>query len=597
MTEIWAKSSGLDLHLDVSGTRVRAQLEAALRDAIRSGRLKPGTRLPSSRTLAADLGVARNTVAEVFTQLVAEGWLTARTGSGTMVAGRTPFALPTEGKQQQLPAGDAARQAPRYDLRPGEPDCGAFPRAAWLAAARKALAEATDRDLAYGDPRGLPALRTVLAGYLARARGVTASPEHIVICSGYSHGLSLIARATGGTFGVEEYGHPYHRDLITAEGAAIRPLRLDDDGAVLDRADGCSALVLTPAHQFPLGVTLHPRRRREAAGWARDTGGFIVEDDYDGEFRYDRQPVGALQPLAPGHVVYAGTTSKSLAPGLRLGWLAIPPRLLEPVLARLSGGPSALDQLALAELIESGGYDRQIRRARLAYRRRRDRLAATLAGLGFAPAGIAAGMHAVIEFDRTSVELACLARSSAHGVVLDGLTSYRAREATERSGLVIGYGRPPEHAFTGALARLAAVLTSARLTGGGRDQLVRVEEAGGGRPPARPVPGRTSHRCRSLRAAGRSRLRSSWQQNVRGASFSSAGRTGRGLPALYGYDRGAGLPGDRTGKQQRAGGEAACGRDPHAAGLHQRGAPDRRARPAAAVGLPADADRDRGRQP
>jgi GntR family transcriptional regulator / MocR family aminotransferase len=460
MTETWAKLEGLDLHLDLSGTRVRARLETAMREAIRSGRLKPGTRLPSSRSLAADLGVARNTVAEVFTQLVAEGWLNARAGSGTTVADRAPAAARPAAARRTRPAspGPAGAAAPRYDLRPGEPDCGAFPRNAWLAAARKALAQAPDRDLAYGDPRGLLGLRTALAGYLARARGVTASPEHIVICSGYAHGLSAIARTAGGMFGVEEYGHQFHRALLTAEGAAIRPLRLDDDGAVLDRADGCTALVLTPAHQFPLGMTLHPRRRHEVTGWARDTGGFIVEDDYDGEFRYDRQPVGALQPLAPDHVIYAGTASKSLAPGLRLAWMAVPPRLLGAVTPRLTGGPSVIDQLTLAELIESGGYDRQIRRARLAYRRRRDRLAATIAGLGYAPAGIAAGMHAVIE---TSREQDCLARCAAHGVALDGLASYRVRGATGRSGLVVGYGRPPEHAFTGALARLAAVLTAA----------------------------------------------------------------------------------------------------------------------------------------
>ena len=159
-------------------------------------------------------------------------------------------------------------------------------------------------------------------------------------------------------------------------------------------------MLLTPAHQFPLGVTLHPRRRREAASW----GGLVIEDDYDGEFRYDRQPVGALQTLAPDHVMYAGTASKSLAPGLRLGWLVVPPRLLDAVISELAAGPSVLDQLTLAEFITSGGYDRQVRRARLAYRRRRDRLASALRRQGRYVTGIAAGLHAVLELPGTEAE-------------------------------------------------------------------------------------------------------------------------------------------------------------------------------------------------
>ena len=229
-------------------------------------------------------------------------------------------------------------------------------------------------------------------------------------------------------------------------------------GAVIGEAAGADAVLLTPAHQFPLGVTLHPRRRREVAGW----GGVVIEDDYDGEFRYDRQPVGALQTLAPDHVIYAGTAGESLAPSLRLGWLVVPPRLLDVVSAGLAAGPSALDQLTLAEFITSGGYDRQIRRARLAYRRRRDRLAAALRRQGLHVTGIAAGLQAVLEFSRTRVERAVVDRASEHGVTIDGLELYRAGEGPPagdgRAGLVTGYGRPPEHAFTTALARLCAVL-------------------------------------------------------------------------------------------------------------------------------------------
>src|SRR5580693_9471735 len=302
MQETWANGSarasraelsGVDLHLDLPGTRVRAGLESALRGAVRDGRLRPGTRLPSSRALAADLGIARNTVAEVYSQLVAEGWLTAQTGSGTSVA---PHRAPETG------AGAAARPegaAPRYDLRAGEPDLSAFPRRAWLATVRKVLAATPDHLLGYPDPRGVPPLRAALADYLARARGVTADPAHIVICAGFAHGLAGISRALhsagASTLAVEAYGHQAHRDIAAGQGLRLRPLPVDGMGAVIGAATTeADAMLLTPAHQFPLGVTLHPRRRREAAGW----GGVVIEDDYDGEFRYDRQPVGALQTLA-----------------------------------------------------------------------------------------------------------------------------------------------------------------------------------------------------------------------------------------------------------------------------------------------------------
>ena len=377
---------------------------------------------------------------------------------------------------------------PRYDLRAGVPDLAAFPRRAWLATARKVLATAPDRLLGYPDPRGLKQLREVLAAYLARARGVSADPEHIVICAGFAHGLAVTCRALHaagtGTLAVEAYGHQAHRDIAVAAGLRLRPLPVDDRGAVIagtcephesDRpheshrsheshkpykpngAYGAEAMLLTPAHQFPLGATLHPQRRREAARWP----GVVIEDDYDGEFRYDRQPVGALQALAPDHVIYAGTTSKSLVPSLRLGWLVVPPRLLDAVTAQLTAGPPGLDQLTLAEFIAAGGYDRQIRRARLAYRRRRDRLAAALRRQGLQVTGIAAGLHAVLAVPGTGTERRLVARAAEHGLALQGLESYRAdglAPGTERAGLVIGYGRPPEHAYSTALARLCAVL-------------------------------------------------------------------------------------------------------------------------------------------
>jgi GntR family transcriptional regulator/MocR family aminotransferase len=462
MAKTWA-NPGLDLHLDLPASRVRAGLEAALRTAVRDGQLRQGTRLPPSRALAADLGIARNSVADAYRQLVAEGWLTARTGAGTWVASRAVRA-------RQAPASPAQpARAPRYDLRPGVPDLSAFPQRAWLAAARAALVSSATGVLGYPDPRGLPVLRTALAGYLARTRGVSVSPDRLVVCAGFGHGLALICallRARGAsTLAVESHGHQLHRRVAQAQGLRWQPLPVDAHGAQAGHlaAAGVDAVLLTPAHQFPLGVTLAPQRRRAVIAWAAGHGGLVVEDDYDGEFRYDRQPVGALQALAPDQVIYAGTASKSLAPGLRLGWLAVPATLLDEVLAAKAAAgaePSTLDQLTLAELLTSGGYDRQIRHARLAYRRRRDRLAAALAR--HAPlatvAGIAAGLHALLLLPPGWDEEEAAGRAAAHGLAVDGLASYHAGGDPHPPALVIGYARPADHAFTTALARLVAAL-------------------------------------------------------------------------------------------------------------------------------------------
>ena len=336
MSDSWAISS-VDLHLDLAGSQVRAGLEAALRETVRGGRLLPGTRLPSSRALATDLGIARNTVADCYTQLVAEGWLAARQGSGTWVAERMPAPPATAGP----PPPAVPRQA-RYDLRTGVPDVSAFPRRAWLAAGRKALAAAPAPALSYADPRGLPELRTALAGYLARARGVAVTPDRVVVCAGFAQGLELVCealRARGATtLAAEALGHQLHRRIAERCGLAVTAIPVDQGGAAIGDLDGMDALLLTPTHQFPLGVPLAPARRRRAADWASATGAVIIEDDYDGELRYDRPAVGALQALAPEHVVYAGTASKSLAPGLRLGWLVLPAGLVDEVVAVKAAG-------------------------------------------------------------------------------------------------------------------------------------------------------------------------------------------------------------------------------------------------------------------
>jgi len=469
-----ATSAGLDLHLDLSGGRPRARLESALREAVRGGRLMAGTAMPSSRALARDLGLARNTVAEAYGQLVAEGWLSARHGSGTWVTERAG-----QLRSVGATADRSAARGPRYDLRPGVPDVSAFPRAAWLAAARKALAAASATELSYADPRGLPGLRIALAEYLARARGVAVTPDRIVVCAGFSQGMELVCevlRARGAReLAAEAYGHPQHRGIAARSGLRVLPVPVDERGAdvaVLPgshapvRQDGpprLGAALLTPAHQFPLGVILAPDRRRQVADWEATTGAVVIEDDYDGEFRYDRQAVGALQPLAPESVVYAGTASKSLAPGLRLGWLVLPADLLDPIVdAKRAAGrlSSSLDQLTLAELIRSGGYDRQVRRARLAYRRRRDRLIGALATAvpEVRVVGIAAGLHALVRLPGGVSERDVVTRAAARGLAVHGLATTRAGEQDLGPALIVGYATPPPYAFSTAVARLCAAL-------------------------------------------------------------------------------------------------------------------------------------------
>ena len=460
MTKTWA-ISGVDLHLDLTGTRVRAALESALRDAVSTGRLRPGVRLPSSRALAADLDIARNTVAEAYGQLVAEGWLTAVQGSGTRVAERP------DATEQATPAPAPPTPRVRYDLNPGSPDLSAFPRSGWITATRRALGVAPYRALGYADPRGLPELRAALADYVSRARGVLATPERVVICSGFTQGFRLLCealRARGaGTLAIERFIQPATADVAGVCGFRLETLDVDDDGAAVEQLGTADVALLTPAHQFPIGAQLVARRRAIAVQWALASGGLVIEDDYDGEFRYDRHPLGALQALAPQRVVYAGTASKTLAPGLRLGWLVLPTDLIDDFVAakaRADRNSSAIDQLTLAEFIVSGAYDRHIRRSRLAYRRRRDRLVTALRRR--APrvriSGIAAGLHALLELPGDLREEDVIARAAERGVSLQGLGEYAHGGHSHPPALVVGYANPPEHAFTAAVARLATVL-------------------------------------------------------------------------------------------------------------------------------------------
>jgi GntR family transcriptional regulator/MocR family aminotransferase len=453
----------LELVLQQRGPR-RAALEAALRAAIREQRLAPGQRLPSTRTLAYDLGIARGTVVEAYAQLEAEGYLTARHGAGTWVA---DVAVAAPGAVRLV---EPVASPARFNFNPGLPDLAAFPRAAWTSALRRALRDAPAPTLGYGDPRGRVELREALAAYLARARGAVADPELIVVCGGFVHGLSLVSRVLYAQgvrrIAMEDPCLWWHREVASAAGLEVVPVPVDERGARTEMlsGSGAGAMFLAPAHQFPLGALLHPERRTAAIGWARATAGLVIEDDYDAELRYDRQPVGALQALDPEHVAFAGTTSKTLAPGLRLGWLLLPHTLVDPVVAlrRVEDvHVPAPDQLAFSQLLLSGAFERHVRRMRARYRVRRDRLLAMLAERAptATPVGISAGLRVLLELPAEAPSADELAeRAEQQSIELMPVSRcYHSGKAT-RDGLVIGYAALPEHAFESGVTALGDFL-------------------------------------------------------------------------------------------------------------------------------------------
>jgi GntR family transcriptional regulator / MocR family aminotransferase len=459
MKKSWT-TSGTELHLVLAreGSR-RDALERALRAAIRDGRLGAGSRLPSTRAFATDLGLARGTVVEAYAQLRAEGYLDARGGAGTWV-GELGLAAAARVARSEPP-----QRTPRFDYHPGQPDLSAFPRAAWTAALRRGLRSAPDATLGYGDGRGRVELRDELARYLIRVRGAVADPERIVVCCGFRHGLSLVTRVLRSrgarAFAIEDPCAAPHRAAVAAAGVRLVPLPVDERGARTELLAGLDvdAAVLGPAHQYPLGAVLHPQRRTAAVEWARAHEGVIVEDDYDAELRYDRQPVGALQALAPDLVAYGGTASKTLVPGLRLGWLLLPAHLVEPVVALREVEDvhvPATEQLAFTELLRSGAYERHIRRMRARYRTRRDRLVAMLVSRApsVRPVGASAGLRVLLDLPAhgpTAAELCD--RALARSLLLHGVEG--------RNAIVVGYGALSEHECEAGLTALCDLLAEA----------------------------------------------------------------------------------------------------------------------------------------
>ncbi|HEY1274145.1 MAG TPA: PLP-dependent aminotransferase family protein [Thermoleophilaceae bacterium] len=445
-----------------AGETLRAALERALRDAIRDGALRAGVRLPSSRRLAEQMGVSRGVASDVYAQLEAQGFVTMRPRSAPVVA--PVRAAVRHGAE----AGPPPARPPRFDMTPTTPDVSLFPMRRWLAASAHAMRGAPVSALGYGDPLGDPGLRETLAGHLGRTRGVVADPARIVIVQGTAQGIDLLLRVlvARGARRVAVEDPSLNRQHERIRGVGLEPVGAPVDGqGIVVAGMRAEAALVTPAHQFPTGVVLSGERRRELLDWSRAHGGLVIEDDYDAEFRYDREPVRVMQGLDPERVAYLGTVSKSLAPALRIGWLVAPPGLIDDAARTkrlLDFASPVLDQLALRRLMESGDYDRHIRRVRAVYRARRDRLTGALARRlpELEVQGVAAGLHVLARLPDGLDDERVAREAAAAGLLVEPLSeSWLGPRGPH--GLVLGYGGVHESAVEPAVEELAAAIERA----------------------------------------------------------------------------------------------------------------------------------------
>ena len=463
-------SQPLELLLSVSrdGSRtLGAQIEDQLRQAIREGALRPGARVPSTRDLARQLGVSRRVVVDAYAQLAAEGYLSLRQGARPRVSDAA--AVASEARAGVAPVAPRAR----FDFRPSVPDVSTFPRAAWLRSLRRALATMTDADLRYGDPRGADVLRGALADYLGRVRGVVADPEHIVITSGYTQGLGVVCHALAAAgaqrIALEDPSNPEDGLVAARAGLESVLIGVDEAGTRVDELEraGADAVVLTPAHQHPTGVVLTGARRTALLAWLRASGAIAIEDDYDSEYRYDRAAIGALQGLDPDRVIYAGSASKTLAPALRIGWLVVPPSLLQAVSQEkllADRGTARIDQHAFADFLTRGELDRHLRRMRARYRGRRDALvdALTEALPDAAVLGVAAGLHVTVQLPDTDNEQSIQQEAHDRRVELETMSDYGLDTHARPPTVLLGYAQMPEPAIRAGVRELAKAIQATR---------------------------------------------------------------------------------------------------------------------------------------
>ena len=461
----------MDLEIDFrTGGSLRRQLEDALRVAIRSGRLVPGSALPPSRDLAEQLGISRGVVVDSYAQLATEGYLAARRGSGTRVAELAAAGVPPTPRQVKPPARF------RYDLRPGQADFHAFPRAAWKAALLGALRDLPDTRLGYANHRGVAELRNAVAGYLARVRGVVVEPEHVVVCCAASQALTVLWQALRHQgrrrVGIEDPGWRWQRYTVEHAGLEAVPVRVDAHGMVVSElaAADVDAVVMTPAHHYPTGVVMTAERRAALIEWARERRALIVEDDYDVEYRFGREPVASLQGLAPDLVAFVATTSKTLAPSLRLAWMVPPSHLIddvENVLLVTGVTPPTLDQIAMASFISGAGLERHLRAMRRRYRLKRDVLVGELGRQlpGVRVSGTAAGLHVLAWLPDGADEHATAMRARQAGVGVHELHRHCTTRAPSDPALLLGFALPTESELVAATGLLAEALCLSRLAG------------------------------------------------------------------------------------------------------------------------------------
>jgi GntR family transcriptional regulator/MocR family aminotransferase len=437
-----------------------------LRRAALDGALPVGARLPSTRVLADELGFARGTISDAYARLAEEGLLSTNRGGGTTVAARP--AAPHEGRRAGSTSAPTSTTTPAeptmIDLVSGVPDLSAFPRGAWLRAERRVLDTANARQLGYAPPQGVPELRAELAVWLARSRGVQAAPEQIVITGGVTGALSLLYQVLAGRgstgFALEDPGSQGNRRILDHWAGGLTPVPVDQDGIVVSalRSTRADVVVVTPAHHYPTGVALSAERRRELIDWAVERDGLIIEDDYDAEYRYDRAPIKAVQPLAPDRIAYTASLSKTLAPGLRLGWLVAPDRLLDKIIEKRWAtdlGSPALPQLVLAELLRDGTLARHLRSMRIRHRLRRD--AAMAAITEHLPdctvGGIAAGIYLLISLPERCDDQLVAERARSAAVLVEPLSRHRSTPGPP--GMIITYANQSPERIRTAIGRLA----------------------------------------------------------------------------------------------------------------------------------------------
>lgn len=444
-------------------TSLGRQIEKQLREAIRGGRLAAGAPLPSTRMLANDLCVSRGVVARAYGQLAAEGYLVVRHGSNPHVA-----QLLTQPAQTYVKPQENGRRW-LYDLRPERPDLSQFPRRDWLRSVGRALQTATDHELAHVDARGVPVLRQEISAYLGRVRGADVDPENVVITTCSTHALTIIARALlrhgHQALGFENPGRLHQYSLVRRAGLEPIGFPVDENGLVVGKLEPTDVrcVVVSPAHQFPLGIALADERRVQLLEWTAGRDCILVEDDNDAEFWYDQPPAPCLQSLAPERVVYIGGAAKTLAPGLRLGWAVLPDWLIAPVReemwATMLHQPS-LDHLAFADFFARGDYDRHVRRMRASYHRRRDLAIQVLAEeLPAHPIrGTSAGLQFLVELATEDEELKAQTRALAAGIAIETVTQHALPRYSGPRGLLLGFGLTPEPTIRHAIRALARAI-------------------------------------------------------------------------------------------------------------------------------------------